>query len=1440
MKALILYNDERYVELSPSQPYWLNEGLEPDLHGTIQITPSGDKVQIQSANDLGIGVCELDSEIQTASRAGIRDIHIGTVENCHIKLEQEQQLLFVLSARNLVLYEGRLYINGNRVCPGSYKLAEGDTFFTGNLLIAVSDAQLTITGSGFQSRIIEPLNASSQPEGFPVYKRSPRIIKRIPSEQIDIQKPSAKEEMPKGEVIKRLIPSVCTLCMTVAVSILMKRGLFVLVSAGSMVVTMVFTVVNMVQDRKDRKEKEARRQANYETYLLNKHGELQSLSDQQIEAMNYHYPSVQNIEKMTESYSSRIYERTAEDGDFLTISLGKSDIRPGFTVKYQEDMDSEDELYQEGRELAGSFQMIKQVPTVIDLKRAHLGLVGDKPYIHRLLSSIIPQICFLQSYHDVEIVAFVEQDDAEVFSWMIWYPHFKIKAVNVKSLVSMENHNEQILASLTQILKNRKQTQTEGKKDTFFLPHYIFVIDHPKLVINNSIMEYLQSNQLDLGFSIIYSTNQQANLPENIKTIVRIDGAEYATLVMNEGHLDNRVITLPDIRCCNLERMARRMAALQHSKGVSTRIPESITFFEMYHVKRPEELPIRTLWEQNCCYKSLAVPLGVRATDDIVYLNLHEKAHGPHGLIAGTTGSGKSEILQSYILSLAVNFHPYEVGFLLIDYKGGGMANLFRELPHLMGTITNLDGSESMRALASIKSELARRQRIFNDHDVNNINDYTKLFKGGKAKKPLPHLFLISDEFAELKHEQPEFMAELVSTARIGRSLGVHLILATQKPSGVVDDQIWSNSKFKLALKVQNESDSNEVLKTPDAARITQAGRAYLQVGNNEIYELFQSAWSGASYNEGTAEKGFDDRVYEINPLGQKTLLTMEENKEVENHNVEQTQLDVVVEYVSRAYEQTNAIPVDRPWLPPLEAHIITPHIHTGVDVGQVVGYHLAVPLGMADIPEEQSQVEYVHDFEKDGNLAIFSSAGFGKSTALMNLALTMAAGNSPERLNLFVLDLGNSALIQLKGLPHTADYLTFDDVEKLNKLIKRLTDEMRQRKLLFAKTSSINFNMYNEVAEDQLPAIILLIDNYDVIKEMELELEAFLTKLTRDGIGIGIYTVVTASRNNAIRYAVLNNFKNKMAMFMFDSTEARTLVGRSNYQLPEVKGRAFVKMDQISVMQCYLPVEGEGLAYAGAVGGIVKDIAAQNTAKVALGIRVLPDIATYDMLVENKVPDHVAMVGLDSEDVIPQGLDLPGGVHLIVGSAQTGKTNILRLIYRQLHGGRVFVADSRAGDLQVYEEDDSAVYCSGDAQMTVFYETLRDEVENRKQAYEADGQGMRLKDFCRTLPAVSLLIDDSDNFVEMCKGHKKEIEALLPQAMEYGLSVVATTAPNKLRGFDDLTKILKDSQSGIILGQPDEQSIFRIMAPRKYKSQNDSGFWYQRGSFKQIKIPLV
>lgn len=303
-----------------------------------------------------------------------------------------------------------------------------------------------------------------------------------------------------------------------------------------------------------------------------------------------------------------------------------------------------------------------------------------------------------------------------------------------------------------------------------------------------------------------------------------------------------------------LEHFARSLANIEVNEiEIGGEIPSSITFFDLYGIQRLEELCVEERWKRSRTYESMRALIGQKSGNQPCYLDVHEKYHGPHGLVAGTTGSGKSETLQTYILSLTLNFSPYDVGLFIIDYKGGGMANLFNGLPHMLGCISNLSGSQVHRAMVSIKSENIRRQRIFNENGVNNINLYTALYKNGEAAIHVPHLFIVIDEFAELKREQPDFMRELISVAQVGRSLGVHLILATQKPSGTVDDNIWSNSKFRLCLRVQDRQDSMDMLHKPDAAYLTQAGRGFLQVGSDEVYEQFQSGWSGAAYDEDAA-----------------------------------------------------------------------------------------------------------------------------------------------------------------------------------------------------------------------------------------------------------------------------------------------------------------------------------------------------------------------------------------------------------------------------------------------------------------------------------------------------------------------------------------------------------------------------------------------------------
>lgn len=410
-------------------------------------------------------------------------------------------------------------------------------------------------------------------------------------------------------------------------------------------------------------------------------------------------------------------------------------------------------------------------------------------------------------------------------------------------------------------------------------------------------------------------------------------------------------------------------------------IPDMLTFLDMYKTSRVEALDMYHKWLENRTYESMRSLIGQKAGEQPVYLDIHEKYHGHHGLVAGTTGSGKSETLQTYILSLVLNYHPHEVAFILIDYKGGGMAQSFIGLPHLAGVITNLGGNQTTRALLSINAEIKRRQRTFNEYKIKHIDAYIELYRNGEAEEPMPHLLIIADEFAELKKEQPDFVRALVSAARVGRSLGINLILATQKPSGVVDDEIWSNTRFRICLRVADKQDSNEMLKRTDAAYITGTGRGFLQVGNDEIFDEFQSGWSGAPY---TPEVPFNDdskaKAVIIGLTGKPEAVKKKKKKKGDNVK-KFTQLDAMVQYAANLAEENHIKPLRQIWLPPLPGLFYLDDLELTWDEKQI-----KLPVGLADAPQNQRQFPVYLDFIRDGHLLICGSAGSGKTSLVQTI----------------------------------------------------------------------------------------------------------------------------------------------------------------------------------------------------------------------------------------------------------------------------------------------------------------------------------------------------------------------------------------------------------------------------------------------------------------------
>ena len=1038
-------------------------------------------------------------------------------------------------------------------------------------------------------------------------------------------------------------------------------------------------------------------------------------------------------------------------------------------------------------------------------------------------------------YKDVKFVYILNGTQINRLEWVKWLHNVDNKQIDARNIICDEESKIVVLENLYSVLSTRENI-LEQARDTIFEEHYIIFVTNADAISSHPISKYIK-NCSRYGFTFVFFEEHEESLQQGCTEVIRLKENNSGQLIKtaNGNQIDNFTYSVVSDQAAK-EIAIKLGAVFVDEVSLESQLTKNITMYELLDIISIEDLNLEKRWTESQVFKTIAAPIGVKSSNEIVSLDISDKAgaHGPHGLVAGTTGSGKSEILQTYILSIATLFHPYDVGFVIIDFKGGGMANQFTNLPHLIGTITNIDGREINRSLLSIKSELVKRQELFSEAGVNHINDYIKLFKAGKVSKPMPHLIMIVDEFAELKAEHPDFMKELISAARIGRTLGVHLILATQKPAGVVDAQIWSNSKFKLCLKVQTKEDSNEVLKTPLAAEIVEPGRAYFQVGNNEIFELIQSAYSGAKIPEGNESNENIFSIYEKNVWGKKTLKYT--NKKAKQSSQDISQLEAIVNYVSDYCKASSIAKLPGICLPSLETVISTQKLDYSISNDQVI----SVPSGIYDDPEQQRQEEVVLELSKD-NVYIVGSAQVGKTVLLQTIAYGLIAKYTPAQVNLYMVDCGSMVLKMFEDSMHVGGVVLSNEEEKCKNLFKLLHTIIVERKRILSNKGIGNFASYLEAGYTDLPMVVVMIDNMAAFKEYFPTEADEINSLSREAQGVGISFVITAATVNALNYRTQANFGKKYTLNCNDSGEYSAMFGHCKMSPRENPGRGLCVVEK-RVLEWQAAMFGESGKEAERSQELKEYIAKRNIECNTSALRI-PMIPERLLLSEAMSVDKnefrkmgILPVGMDFGTITYSNLNImTSGSLALLGdydSQAQFMTNMLKMIAKTVvfHDMEAVVIDDKQRRLQ--EADSYGFvrnYITDVAEAVAYVSDFMEEVKKREDDTE--------------LSTLLLVLNNPEVFRQISadKTASKEFATVLKQISEIRVFVVLGQIDNQAVGFNasDILKALKEERKGILFAPVAENKFYEAVGrPKKETSFDKSmGYRFDNATCNKIKI---
>ncbi|GHI91996.1 FtsK/SpoIIIE domain-containing protein [Streptomyces olivaceus] len=1141
---------------------------------------------------------------------------------------------------------------------------------------------------------------------------------------------------------------------------------------------------------------------------------------------------------------TRLWERRRTDRDHLLVRVGTGQLASEVVLDDPEQDDHRRQVTWK----------IKDAPVALSLRTLGVvGIAGPGDSARSLGRWAVAQTAALHSPMDVQFYVLSENSAQSGWDWVRWLPHSKPSGgqdVNVLIGTDAETVGARI-GELTQILDARKKAAEQkgggAQGSSFSDPDIVVVWDGSRRLRSlPGVVRLLREGPAVSMFAVCLDAEErflpgecqafvvaepmaeESGRPqpdEQVQPAQQVVGGfpsfqawhtgapaeaeqrartEKLRLRVEEAGVERITDVRPDfVTSAWCLRLARAMSALRDISGETedSALPGASRLLDVLQLEPPTADAIGARWRMGG-QSTMAVigesydgPFGIDMRKD-----------GPHGLIAGTTGSGKSELLQTIVAALAVANTPENMTFVLVDYKGGSAFKDCVKLPHTVGMVTDLDAHLVERALESLGAELKRREHILAAADAKDIEDYQDLVKRDPSHAPVPRLLIVIDEFASMVRDLPDFVTGLVNIAQRGRSLGIHLLLATQRPSGVVSPEIRANTNLRIALRVTDGGESSDVIDSPEAGHISKntPGRAYVRLGHSSLVP-FQSGRVGGR-RPGAADPAA--LAPWVGALGWEDLgraaLTKPKTEAREDDEV--TDLKVLVDAVRDANRSLGIPAQHSPWLPALDETLLLDDIDAPVLAGAAPGKLPPAPFGIEDLPSDQARRPVVVDFASFGHLMIGGAPRSGRSQVLRTIAGSLARTHSVADVHLYGIDCGNGALNALTRLPHCGAVVGRNQTERVVRLVNRLKGELSRRQDLLADAGFADIGEQRaSVAEDErLPHIVVLLDRWEgwvpTLGEVDHgSLTDELQTMMREGASVGIHLVLTGDRTLLVgRIATLT--EDKYGLRLADRGDFSAL-GIPTRKVPEEipPGRAFRNEAGTETQFALLSEDTTGQGQAAAITAIGEAATARDAevprARRPFRVDSLPSRIAFPDAWEMRDPEASrsklwALIGIGGDEIVGFGPDLADGVpsFVIAGPAKSGRSTVLMNVAQSLlaQGTRLVVAaprqspvrqlDGREGVLKVFTGDDI------------------DEDEFEELIDEASPE-----------EPIAVLIDDGE-ILEDCDA-ESQMKKIVSRGAERGLAlVIAGDEEDVCSGFSGWQVDAKKARRGILLS-PQESS---------------------------------